>query len=65
MDIRRQAQNEQQVAAVRDSVLEALPMLKHIAILNFEYYNQLLESGFDKEQAIKLVEAHGANLKGK
>jgi hypothetical protein len=65
MDLRRQAQNEQEIAAIRDSVLESLPILKHLAILNFEYYKQLLESGFNQEQALRLVESHGANLKDK
>ena len=63
-DYKREANNEQIVAQMRDAVLETLPMLKHVAKLNYQYYKSLLDSGFNEAQALELVKVHGTNFRG-
>lgn len=64
MDLKRESQNEQAIAKLRDDVESALPMIKYIAKLNYEYYICLIDAGFSKDEALRLVQTNGNHLRG-
>lgn len=61
-NFRRQAQFEQDLAAMRDAVPMMLETLPYIAKLHKEYYKELIKQGFTPEQALYLVGAHGTSF---
>ncbi len=64
MDIRRESENEQIIAKLRDDVEAALPMVKYIAKLNYEYYISLIDVGFNRDEALRIVQTNGNHLRG-
>ena len=61
-DLRNLSKNEQEIAALRDSVETMAESIPYIAKLYREYYNALLKEGFTEKDAVYLIGVHGITL---
>jgi hypothetical protein len=61
-EIKRQSENEQVLAGIRDAIPEMTQSFPYLSKLFFEYFTSLRAAGFSEQQAIYLVGAHGTSF---